>query len=475
MISYIGITPYRTTKHRTPNGEREEKDMAKITTTIQMFDYDNGKQLVKVYYESGAERNFEKGKEPKTVSAWMKDNDYDWKELNQFEAEIVEEKEIERNPFGMVACMASVRTHVETFGEDPFEMLAEYEQRAKEDVFFNKTMIDAVRQYIEEHELTQEQESEGEEMTAEQKIEAKKEAREAINKAIEAYNGTDRPSEAVAMLVESVGYDEAKRIIATLVNAVSLHDGRIYDRTRTWANSVTEAPTNEQLRDMGIYGVDSWIHSCHVDQLGEAMRKYEPPQEEPTEQEPTEEAPKTVHIGDKYMTRNEDGSVLVLENGSQYLTGWDNLTDEEKALFGVEPVEDLTPTETDTQSDLERQCKGIRDTLEAVYNGEMVADEDGCVDGVDYGLFEGDSVTMWDFFSHSDGDVFDIEYSVDGDGDYRGVRLMVACGGPNIYINTRRGEVEGYWWTDSASVWLPSEVCESIDDVWSEYYSMMIG
>lgn len=333
--------------------------MAKITTAIQMFDYDNGKQLVKVYYESGAERNFEKGKEPKTVSAWMKDNDYDWKKLNQFEAEIVEEKEIERNPFGMVACMASVRTHVETFGEDPFEMLAEYEQRAKEDVFFNKTMIDAVKKYIEEHGITEEKEKE--EMTAEQKREAKKEAREAINKAIEAYNGTDRPSEAVAMLVESVGYDEAKRIIATLVNAVSLHDGRIYDRTRTWANSVTEAPTNGQLRDMGIYGVDSWIHSCHVDQLGEAMRKYEPPQEEPTKQEPTEEA----------------------------------------------PIEDLTPTEEDTRTDIERHCDYIKEELEAVYNGELVADEDGRVDGIDYGLCEGDAVTMWDWFSCDD--VYDIE------------------------------------------------------------------
>lgn len=31
-------------------------------------------------------------------------------------------------------------------------------------------------------------------------------------------------------------------------------------------------------------------------------------------------------------------------------------------------------------------------------------------------------------------DPFDIEYRVSGTGEYRSVRVMVACGGPNIYI-----------------------------------------
>ena len=295
--------------------------MAKIMNVEKEFFAHDGIVYTIVRYESGRISEYIEGKEPKTVKAWMEKNGVEQYEMNDIEKEIYTEKEIERNPFGMVACMESVKSHIETLHEDPFEMLAEYEQRAKEDVFFNKTMIDAVRQYIEKHELTQEQESEGEEMTAEQKREAKKEAREAIDKAIEAYKGT----------------------------------------------------------------------------------------------------------------------------------------------------------EEDTRTDLERQCDYIKEELEAVYNGELVADEDGCVDGVDYGLCEGDSVTMWDFFSHCDGDVLDIEYFVGSDGEYRGVRLMVACGGPNIYINTRMGEVEGYWWTDTATAWVPSEICNAIDDVWSEYYSMVIG
>ena len=44
----------------------------------------------------------------------------------------------------------------------------------------------------------------------------------------------------------------------------------------------------------------------------------------------------------------------------------------------------------------------------------------------------------------------DIEYIVGSDGDYRGARILVAFGGPTIWINTRTNTVEGGWWQDSA-------------------------
>lgn len=45
-------------------------------------------------------------------------------------------------------------------------------------------------------------------------------------------------------------------------------------------------------------------------------------------------------------------------------------------------------------------------------------------------------------------DALDIEYIVKGrkPDDYLGVRVLVAFGGPNIWINTRTNTVEGYWW-----------------------------
>ena len=48
-------------------------------------------------------------------------------------------------------------------------------------------------------------------------------------------------------------------------------------------------------------------------------------------------------------------------------------------------------------------------------------------------------------------DVYNITYYVDGDKIYQGARVMVACGGPNIFIDTYRKSVEGYWWGDNYS------------------------
>lgn len=47
-------------------------------------------------------------------------------------------------------------------------------------------------------------------------------------------------------------------------------------------------------------------------------------------------------------------------------------------------------------------------------------------------------------------DALDIQYIVDGEGNYIAARILVAFGGPNIWINTQTKTVEGYWWGDSA-------------------------
>jgi len=43
-------------------------------------------------------------------------------------------------------------------------------------------------------------------------------------------------------------------------------------------------------------------------------------------------------------------------------------------------------------------------------------------------------------------DALSIEYIVTGKKEYLGARVLVAFGGPNIWVDTRRGMVEGYWW-----------------------------
>lgn len=58
-----------------------------------------------------------------------------------------------KDPFGMKACMEAIIFEIETLGYNPLHLLGEYELRAKQDVFFNKTMIEALYKYIEEHEI----------------------------------------------------------------------------------------------------------------------------------------------------------------------------------------------------------------------------------------------------------------------------------------------------------------------------------
>ena len=64
-------------------------------------------------------------------------------------------------------------------------------------------------------------------------------------------------------------------------------------------------------------------------------------------------------------------------------------------------------------------------------NGEP--DEDGC------------TIDAWTYLE----DVLDIEYIVNGKREYLGARVLVCFGGPNVWINTRTTEVEGYWWGET--------------------------
>lgn len=78
----------------------------------------------------------------------------------------------------------------------------------------------------------------------------------------------------------------------------------------------------------------------------------------------------------------------------------------------------------------------------------------------------------YDLYSYFD-DVLDIEYTISGNGDFLGCRLAVALGGPNVYVDTRRGEVEGYWGTEHEAAWIPSEICDEINCIFEECYNCL--
>lgn len=80
-----------------------------------------------------------------------------------------------------------------------------------------------------------------------------------------------------------------------------------------------------------------------------------------------------------------------------------------------------------------------------------------------------EQLSLYDYFS----DCLDIEYRCGSDREYRSASIMVACGGPNIYIDTAEKAVLLYWWTDRARYYLSSDAVDAVDDWAREYWECL--
>lgn len=78
---------------------------------------------------------------------------------------------------------------------------------------------------------------------------------------------------------------------------------------------------------------------------------------------------------------------------------------------------------------------------------------------------DGEPMSAFDYLS----DALDIEYIVNGKGEYLGARVLVAFGGPNIWVDTRRGIVDGAWWGEHATATFQDNI--GIDDALSELWA----
>ena len=107
------------------------------------------------------------------------------------------------------------------------------------------------------------------------------------------------------------------------------------------------------------------------------------------------------------------------------------------------------------RNELQNYLENIYTELNAIYEGRATNDD-------------GEQATFYDYFE----DPLDYEYTIASNGEYLGVRVYVTLGGPNVWIDTRRGEIGGAWGTDRADRWLPSEIADEIDDIFREYYEM---
>jgi len=79
---------------------------------------------------------------------------------------------------------------------------------------------------------------------------------------------------------------------------------------------------------------------------------------------------------------------------------------------------------------------------------------------------DGEPLSAFDYLQ----DVLDIEYIVSSKKEYLGARILVAFGGPNIWINTRTKQVEGYWWGDSCIMSYDQDAMD-LDGALSELYN----
>ena len=115
------------------------------------------------------------------------------------------------------------------------------------------------------------------------------------------------------------------------------------------------------------------------------------------------------------------------------------------------------------KNELQNYVDGIRADLVKLYEAEYTEEEREAMEE------SGEAFDLWSYFA----DALDVEYTVNSLGEYIGARIFVTLGGPNVWVDTRDGVVSGAWGTDRASAWLPCEVCEEIDSIFSEYFACL--
>lgn len=113
---------------------------------------------------------------------------------------------------------------------------------------------------------------------------------------------------------------------------------------------------------------------------------------------------------------------------------------------------------TDTQKMLEEHVKDIAEVLNKL----------------------SDSYFYWDIDTeepddNSDSNYFDDIYNLTCylnmfDKSIDGYRIMVACGGPNIYVDTKAMKVEGFWGGDEAYYPITYDTAKNIDILFAEWY-----
>ena len=118
----------------------------------------------------------------------------------------------------------------------------------------------------------------------------------------------------------------------------------------------------------------------------------------------------------------------------------------------IKTVRDKEGRRETCEQQLRRMCKNIANGISSPV---MVTDEET-------GEIRNQSVSEW-----IEG-VYDIEWITHQDKTYKAARLLVAGGGPNIWVNLQDMNVEGYWGSDRVIEPFIDEI--GLDDYLEEIY-----
>ena len=73
---------------------------------------------------------------------------------------------------------------------------------------------------------------------------------------------------------------------------------------------------------------------------------------------------------------------------------------------------------------------------------------------------------IWEYFN----DCLDIEYRTDANKNYKSVCVTLAWGGPNVYVDTRTGDVELFWSSDYERDSLTRHAINAIDEYFNDVF-----
>lgn len=103
-----------------------------------------------------------------------------------------------------------------------------------------------------------------------------------------------------------------------------------------------------------------------------------------------------------------------------------------------------------------------------IWDNDRTGHPFGVVDGDHYAAdkAEGEDLDAYDYLAS---DVLDFRFIVGADGAYLHGEVMLACGGPTVWVSTETRSLEVYW-GDHVTRSLPGAFCEAIDECLAEQW-----